>query len=314
MPTLIDLTGQKFNRLTVIQRDHTKNSKGQKGTFWLCECECGNEVIVNGSALKNGKTKSCGCLQKEKARINGGFQDLTGLRFGYLTVIKENKEYLKKDKYTYWDCKCDCGNLTTVSSYSLTSGNTSSCGCFRLEQLRKSCGVDLTNQRFGNLIVLEEDKEYKKENNIKNRHIYWKCKCDCGSIISIDGVHLRRGETQSCGCVISRGEKIISEILQDNNILFEKQKTFKNCKFNNGRLAKFDFYINNEFLLEYDGIQHHKRSSWDLSEEDFNKRKEYDEYKNQWCKKNFIPLKRIPYTDINKITLKNILDDTYLVR
>lgn len=58
---VIDLTGQRFGRLTVISR--TQNTKkGQ--TRWLCRCDCGNESIVTGANLRNGNTRSCGCLHR----------------------------------------------------------------------------------------------------------------------------------------------------------------------------------------------------------------------------------------------------------
>jgi hypothetical protein len=64
MSKFIDLTGQKFNRLTVIKR--VENSK--KGDVrWLCQCECGNSKIIAGDSLKAGMTKSCGCYNKEIA-------------------------------------------------------------------------------------------------------------------------------------------------------------------------------------------------------------------------------------------------------
>ncbi len=63
MGKLIDLTGQTFNRLTVIKR--MENDKwGQ--TRWLCQCECGNKKIIQGNHLKSNRIKSCGCLQKIK--------------------------------------------------------------------------------------------------------------------------------------------------------------------------------------------------------------------------------------------------------
>ena len=55
-----DLTNQVFGRLTVIERDYSKNN-----TSWKCICECGNKTSTRASALKKGKTKSCGCLNKE---------------------------------------------------------------------------------------------------------------------------------------------------------------------------------------------------------------------------------------------------------
>lgn len=63
---LIDLTGQKFHRLAVIER-HTENNKQNK-PMWVCKCDCGKVVVVTGSDLKSGNTKSCGCWDKEVAR------------------------------------------------------------------------------------------------------------------------------------------------------------------------------------------------------------------------------------------------------
>lgn len=63
-----DLTGQKFGRLTVIKR--VENNK-QNGLMWLCKCECGNICVITSNHLKNGHTKSCGCLQKEKTTKHG---------------------------------------------------------------------------------------------------------------------------------------------------------------------------------------------------------------------------------------------------
>ena len=63
MSRLIDLTGQRFGRLTVIERSG-KVTKGCS-VYWKCICDCGNETIVARNNLKRRKTKSCGCLSKE---------------------------------------------------------------------------------------------------------------------------------------------------------------------------------------------------------------------------------------------------------
>lgn len=64
MPAKIDMTGKKFHRLTVIQEAGRDNS-GQ--VLWECRCDCGNTSIVRGRDLRSGGTKSCGCLDLEKA-------------------------------------------------------------------------------------------------------------------------------------------------------------------------------------------------------------------------------------------------------
>lgn len=66
MSKFIDLTGQKFNRLTVVERaENTKDGKAS----WKCICECGNEITVIGKDLRSGNTKSCGCYNRESASI-----------------------------------------------------------------------------------------------------------------------------------------------------------------------------------------------------------------------------------------------------
>lgn len=55
---LIDITGQKFGKLTVLEYEGRNDNRVQ---FWLCKCDCGNESIVRSSNLKSGNSKSCGC-------------------------------------------------------------------------------------------------------------------------------------------------------------------------------------------------------------------------------------------------------------
>ena len=72
MSEVIDLTGQRFNRLIVIEPSRTKNGK----YAWKCRCDCGNYIIAVGAQLKNGNTKSCGCLHAHLATKNlmtGGY-------------------------------------------------------------------------------------------------------------------------------------------------------------------------------------------------------------------------------------------------
>lgn len=66
MSKLINLSGLKFHRLKVLKLDHI-HSHGSK---WLCLCDCGNQTVVFGYLLKNGKTKSCGCFCRERTSEN----------------------------------------------------------------------------------------------------------------------------------------------------------------------------------------------------------------------------------------------------
>lgn len=68
MPPLIDLTGKRFGRLTVLQKLSTSSCRILR---WLCRCDCGNERAVFGNSLRTGATVSCGCLQRENATTHG---------------------------------------------------------------------------------------------------------------------------------------------------------------------------------------------------------------------------------------------------
>ena len=61
---LIDLSGQRFGRWTVLKRCDAP--EGNNRVYWMCECDCGNTRAVSGSMLKAGRTNSCGCLNRDK--------------------------------------------------------------------------------------------------------------------------------------------------------------------------------------------------------------------------------------------------------
>lgn len=65
MGRLIDLTGQRFGRLVVIERAGSSTSGF---ALWRCRCDCGKEIVVRGPLLRNGTTKSCGCFRSEVSR------------------------------------------------------------------------------------------------------------------------------------------------------------------------------------------------------------------------------------------------------
>lgn len=127
------------------------------------------------------------------------FEDLTGKRFGRWTVIQRAPN---KNTRTSWLCQCDCGKQKEVLSCHLKSGRSQSCGCLAKEIQSKTNLKDLTGQRFGNLTVLARDPS-------PSCRVRWLCKCDCGTIKSIDGAELRRKKkpTLSCGCLTRERNK-----------------------------------------------------------------------------------------------------------
>lgn len=122
-----DIAGVKSGKLTALFRVARPNDT-TKQTWWLCQCDCGNQVIIRATYLLNGNSKSCGCSWIESGRKNSGYQDLSGQRFGSLTVLERAKgpQWSKK---AYYKCLCDCGNETVAQGSELKSGHRRSCGC-----------------------------------------------------------------------------------------------------------------------------------------------------------------------------------------
>lgn len=167
--------------------------------------------------------------------------------------------------------------------------------------------------KFGELTAIVPDYDRMKkdrETATNGVRTFWICRCSCGSSISVNASNLLNGNSQSCGCVKSRGEQKICQILSDNNIKFERQKIFDTCRFQDtGWVAYFDFYLPDyNILIEYDGDLHFKsaNSGWN-NEESFERTKQKDEFKNNWCKENGVNLIRIPYTHYDDICIEDLI-------
>ena len=237
----LDLTGQKFGRLTPLYATDKRNSQGL--VLWECECDCGKHVKLPGSYIKRGRVKSCGCIKSElliERNIKNGKTINIGDQFGYLTVI--------------------------------------------------------------------EDLGFRKQSSRNQRERWSLCKCECGNIIEVCNNNLNTGATQSCGCIKSRGERVIAKILRDNNINFATQYSFPDLRSDKNGVLKFDFAIFKEDklfkLIEFDGRQHYFGPDAKWTQSDSLEKIQYrDNLKNEYCKINNISLLRIPYTDIDKIDL-----------
>ena len=226
-----------------------------------------------------------------------------GMIFGKWKIIQKDLS-IRKDAHTYWLCQCECGNIKSVRSTLLRNGKSTSCGCvknylFIPNNIHSNKIIDISNKRFGKVIALYPIFEENKEK------LRWQCKCDCGTLFLTEGESLRKRLTESCGCSkISKGEQKIAYLLTQNNISFQKEYSFETCRFlDTNRLARFDFWVNNCYLIEYDGIQHFKDTGWKMNYD-------HDIFKNNWCKINNIPLIRIPYTKLNTLTIDDIKLET----
>lgn len=217
-----------------------------------------------------------------------------------------------KNKSSYWNCKCACGTEFVVRGADFSNGHTKSCGCGQSNRKKYNPNTqgykikNLSNQRFGKLVVLKDTG--KRDSS---RCVIWQCQCDCGRVAEISSHSLRQGAV-SCGqCNASKGEIKIASILLENNIAFETQKTFDDFRYEDtNRQGRFDFFVQQKYIIEFDGIQHFDiRFGWN-NQENFEKNANRDRIKNEWCKQHNIPIIRIPYSHLNKITLNDLLLET----
>lgn len=185
-----DLTGRVFGRLTVV----AEAGRDRHGRLtWLTRCECGTEKVIQSGNLTSGDTRSCGCLHRELTGQRRKL-DLTGKRFGRLTVVREHPE--RRGGVVCWVCRCECDNETIVLRGNLLKGVSRSCGCLKREAAvaRK---LDHTGCRFGRLVALRVS-----ERRGTLDELYWWCDCDCGRTVEVRAASLMKG-TQSCGCLNS---------------------------------------------------------------------------------------------------------------
>jgi hypothetical protein len=142
--------------------------------------------MVSTAHLKKGHTRSCGCLQREQtaARNRDSSYDLTGEKFGWLTVVEKTDERIGSN--VVWLCICECGNTKRVVTSKLIEGSTKSCGCLRSH--------NLVGEVFGRLTVIGKMDERR------DGEIVWLCVCECGQTTKVRTGGLMSGNTQGCGC------------------------------------------------------------------------------------------------------------------
>ena len=216
-----------------------------------------------------------------------------GNTYGYLTVI-ERAENTKEGR-AMWKCKCKCGKETVVLGKHLRSGNTKSCGCYQRERAAQA-NMDrvgsLVGQTFGKLFVQFENG-FITHSNGKRSRIYH-CVCECGNIVpNAQHQYLAYGDLTSCGCIRSKGEFQIEQILKERNINYVREYSFADLV--DDLPLRFDFAIfkNNQLwgLIEFQGEQHYNQFNGFYNETII----EHDQMKREYCSKNNIKLIVIDY-------------------
>lgn len=242
--------------------------------------------------------------------------DLTGKEYEYYKVIDRNEARTRQNgKNVFWNCKCHCGKEFVATTTDINRQKTKSCGCMAHYLTGKAHFQDITGEVFGELEVLERDLERTQLR--KKAVTYWKCKCSCGNIVSVERTHLVNRGQSSCGCKKSIGELNINKILSQNSIKYSTQYTNKDLTTDKGGYMKYDFAIfdddgNLVRLIEFDGPQHNK-DTYDRFFEAYEEIHQRDKLKNNYCKTHNIPLVRIPYNKRDTMTLEDLMGDRFLI-
>ena len=170
------------------------------------------------------------------------------------------------------------------------------------EKMRQASIKDESGKTYGYLYVNRMATKEEKPRNIES--IYWVCTCTkCGhSNVLVRGDYLRNGDTTSCGCIQSKNESIIAQMLNSLGYTYKQQYVFDDLSSTGRKCDRlpFDFAILNPhtqqvlYLIEYDGIQHFTEShQWQQG--GYQITHSNDLLKNKYCFDRNIPLIRIPF-------------------
>lgn len=188
-----DITGVRSGRLVAVRP--TENRR-RSSLLWLCKCDCGGEILAEPYKIRNHVISSCGCVRTERK-----VKDLTGQHFGRLTALERLDK--KRGSSFLWRCRCDCGGMVETSANSLLSGNTRSCGCLRVEAIKR------TNARYGSVA----DRMRLVDGTCVDR---------------IERSRLQKNNTSGCTGVQARGDKWIAVLTFKKEVhylgIFETQQ------------------------------------------------------------------------------------------
>lgn len=160
-----------------LEPEPYRSPGGKVTRRWRCRCDCGNQVSVLQNALtasKNGTT-SCGCVRKEKTREKA--RDLTGKRFGRLTVLGPValERPAANGNRLGWRCRCDCGKEIISTQKKLELDGIKSCGCLLRDTGREKIVEKNVLEHFSGTAIcaIRPGRKQNKNNKSGVRGVYW---------------------------------------------------------------------------------------------------------------------------------------------
>lgn len=215
----------------------------------------------------------------------------------------------KKVNGLYFLAVCDCGNWEIVEGLKYRNEEQITCVPCALRNITTM--KDISGEIYGQLQAIAPLSKRGSDGSV-----YWKCRCvDCGHEQEVIKNNLRKNKGHLCAVCgeKSKGEYKVAKMLQELNMPFEKEKIFSDCIFEDSNgCARFDFYVNNTYIIEIDGQHHFFPVSYggNVTEQEkklmYQKVLEHDRYKNKYCRDNDIPLIRIPYFSLDALTYQDL--------
>lgn len=216
-----DLTDRVFGRLTAVKV--TPNRKNGQAV-WECKCKCGNKVEIRSTCLVNGVTRSCGCLRHDLnvAKADKESERLSKLIAQGMSLVEVAKLEGVSHQRIHQKIKRLYGSVLNLrhhlTKHRWTPEQISWLGSFSDPEVASRLGisiptvynkrkelnipksgitrlVDLTNQRFGRLVVV-------KEAGRQRGAVLWECWCDCGKTVVVSSGNLKGNKQRSCGCLL----------------------------------------------------------------------------------------------------------------
>ena len=262
---------------------------------------CGNYIHTTISNLAKNKNNNKGCEYCSHTHTYTP-QEIKD----YIAVYRSDYDYIDsyiENKHLMVTLKHSCGRKYSIEYNQFISGkNCSAC----------AGGVRKDNATFNKEVQKLGNGDYVllSEYNDSHSHVKMLHKV-CGKEYTVSPTAFLGG-VRCPFCAESKGESLITTILNSMNVNFEKQKKFDNCKYKDK--LPFDFYLAKyNLLLEYDGIQHYESVPFFGGDRMFWVCKLRDKIKDNYAIKNNIELVRIPYT-FSDNQVKNVIKQSLVIQ
>ena len=303
------------NRKTMTLEE-VKDFYKEKGYEFL------DEEYVNTTYLHNVKCPNGHLIKKRVSDIKAGYgcAECSNTRkktYNEVRTLFEEEGYIlltSEEEYDNTHTKvefiCPEKHRHSIVVHKFIGGER----CGECRNKRISLTQRTPYKQIKNMFESEGDEILSNESEYINTQKHLKIKCPQGHIYNCTPNNFQKGYRCNLCAKKYKGEEKVKEFLENNNINYEMQKTFKDCK--DKQVLKFDFYLPQlNICIEYDGLAHFEPTDFagkgeEWAKEQFKGQKLRDEIKNKYCKQNNINLLRIPYWEFDNI--ENILNKNLL--